>query len=112
MSKEESNPAIADASLPSQYSDGPLFPLGQVVATPGALEYCAKNNVSPLTLIGRHHRGDWGDLCDEDRVANENALFAGGRLFSSYRVGVGGEKLYCITEWDRSATTLLLAQEY
>lgn len=110
MSNEESSPANADASLPSQYSEGPLFPLGQVVATPGALEHCAKNNVSPLTLIERHHRGDWGDLCDDDRAANENALFAGGRLLSAYRVGV--EKLYCITEWDRSATTLLVAREY
>lgn len=110
MSNEKANPAIADTSLPPQYSDGPLFPLGQVVATPGALEYCAKNDISPLTLIGRHHRGDWGDLSDDDREANENALFAGGRLLSAYRVG--NEKLYCITEWDRSATTLLLAREY
>ena len=110
MSNQESSPAIADGSIPTQYSDGPLFPLGQLVGTPCALERCAKNNVSPLTLIGRHHRGDWGDLCEDDQSANENALFAGGRLFSSYRVG--GEKLYCITEWDRSVTTLLLAQEY
>ena len=44
MSNDDSNPAIADTSLPNQYSDGPLFPLGQqVVATPGALECCAKN---------------------------------------------------------------------
>lgn len=110
MSIEEPNPAIADTSLPNLYSDGPLFPLGQVVATPGALEHCAKNNISPLTLIERHHNGDWADLCDDDRMANENALFAGGRIFSSYRVGV--EKLYCVTEWDRSVTTLLLAREY
>ncbi|WP_294260791.1 hypothetical protein [Propionivibrio sp.] len=110
MSTEESNPAFVDTSLPSQYNDGPLFPLGQVVATPGALAHCAKNNISPLTLIGRHHRGDWADLCEDDQSANENALFAGGRIVSSYRVG--GEKLYCITEWDRSATTLLLAREY
>ena len=110
MSNDDSNPAIADTSLPSQYNDGPLFPLGQVVATPGALEHCAKSNISPLTLIGRHHRGDWDDLCEDDQSANENALFAGGRIFSSYRVG--DEKLYVITEWDRSVTTLLLAREY
>lgn len=110
MSSEESNPAIADTSLPSQYNDGPLFPLGQVVATPGALEHCAKSNISPLTLIGRHHRGDWDNLCEDDQSANENAQFAGGRIFSSYRVG--DEKLYVITEWDRSVTTLLLAREY
>lgn len=87
-----------------------LFPLGQVVATPGALKHCANNDISPLTLIGRHHRGDWGDLCDDDRAANETALSVGGRLFSAYRVA--GEKLYCVTECDRSVTTLLLAREY
>lgn len=110
MSDEKTNPAIPDTSRSSQYSDGPLFPLGRVVATPGALEHCAKNNITPLTLIGRHHRGDWGDLCEDDRSANENALFAGGRILSSYRVA--DEKLYCITEWDRTVTTLLLAREY
>jgi hypothetical protein len=71
MSNEKATPAIADTSLLPQYSDDPLFPLGQVVATPGALEHCAKNDISPLTLIGRHHRGDWGDLCEDDRSANE-----------------------------------------
>lgn len=81
--------------MPTTHDDGPLFPLGRTVATPGALECCAKNNISPLTLIGRHHRGDWGDLCDDDCAANENALFAGGRLLSAYRID--GEKLYCIT---------------
>lgn len=110
MSNEESNPIVTDTSRPKQCSDGPLFPLGRVVATPGALEHCAKNTISPLTLIGRHHRGDWGDLCDDDRMANENSLFSGGRIFSSYRIA--DEKLYCISEWDRSATTLLLAREY
>jgi hypothetical protein len=110
MSNEIPDLPASSLSLPTPHDDGPLFPLGQLVGTPCALELCANNNVSPLTLIGRHHRGDWGDLCEDDQSANENALFAGGRLFSSYRVG--GEKLYCITEWDRSVTTLLLAQEY
>ena len=96
--------------MPSPHDDGPLFPLGRTVATPCALAHCEQHNISPLTLIARHHSGDWGDLCDDDLTANENALFAGGRIFSSYRIA--GEQLYCITESDRSATTLLLAQEY
>lgn len=87
-----------------------LFPLGRVVATPGALEHCEMRNLSPLSLIDRHQRGDWGDLVEDDKIANENALFSGGRLLSAYRVAE--EKLYVITEWDRSATTLLRAEEY
>jgi len=97
-------------SMPNPHDDGPLFPLGQVVATPGALEHCAKNNVSPLSLISQHSRGRWGDLVKDDKIANENALFSGGRILSAYRVA--DEKLYVITEWDRSITTLLLAREY
>lgn len=110
MSNEFPDSPATSLSMPAPHDDGPLFLLGRTVATPGALECCAKNNVSPVSLIARHHRGDWGNLVKDDKIANENALFSGGRLLSAYRVG--GEKLYCITEWDRSVTTLLLAGEY
>ncbi len=94
----------------SHINEAATFPLGRVVATPGALAYCEEHKVSPLSLIARHHRGDWGDLVKDDKIANENALFSGGRLLSAYLIA--GERIYIITEWDRSATTLLLAREY
>lgn len=86
------------------------FKLGQIVMTRGALDFCAANNVNAFALFARHARGDWGELVDEDKEANELALQQGTRLLSCYREA--GEKLYVITEWDRSVTTLLLADEY
>jgi len=85
----------------------PRFPLGSIVATPAALNLGADLN----RYMHRHHCGDWGDLCDEDRQANEEALEAGERLLSCYQVG-GGKRIYIITERDRSATTVLLPEEY
>ena len=110
MSIELPNAEGTNSSQPNHHNEAALFPLGRVVATPGALEQCEKCNVSPLSLIGRHHHGDWGNLCADDLAANESALFAGGRLLSAYVMA--GTKLYVITEWDRSATTLLKASEY
>lgn len=104
------NSANTDITQPIQYNDGPLFPLGQVVASPGALSLCAGNNVSPALLIARHRHGDWGDTCEADSESNEQALFEGGRIFSVYIIA--GEKLYCITEADRSSTALIRAQDY
>jgi hypothetical protein len=60
--------------------------------------------------LGRHLRGDWGDLGVEDRRANEDALRGGDRILSAYHEN--GIKFYIITEWDRSATTVLLPEEY
>jgi hypothetical protein len=64
----------------------------------------------PLSLLARHSAGDWGDLDASDKAANDKALVEGTRLLSCYHVG--GVKLYVITEWDRSATTILPADEY
>ena len=88
-----------------------LFPLGQVVATPGALRALAEAGQEPAELLDRHASGFWGDVCEEDWRANEEALRHGLRILSSYRL-VSGEKLWIITEADRSATTLLTPQEY
>lgn len=89
----------------------PLFPLGQVVATPGALDLLDKVSVSPGSLIERHRRGDWGDVPADDAKANVDALSSGARLLSSYRIA-GNETIWIITEADRSATTVLLPAEY
>ena len=85
------------------------FPLGQVVSTPGALHKYGSELLS--IKLARHARGDWGDMDAEDIAANNAALLHEGRLFSSYNMGKG-EKLWIITEWDRSVTTFLLPSEY
>ena len=88
--------------------DATEFPPGRVVSTRGAL--ATFSHESLLRCLGRHLAGDWGDLCDEDKDANEQALAQGGRLFSSYQLPCG--KLWIITEADRSVTTFLLPDEY
>jgi hypothetical protein len=89
----------------------PLFPAGQIVATPGALTLLEQARKSPLEFLSRHLRGDWGELCPEDKTENELSLKHGYRLMSSYEV-TNAEKLWIITEADRSVTTLLLPTEY
>ena len=86
------------------------FNLGQVVATPGALEVLGEAGRSPVEFLSRHVRGDWGELCEEDRQANEDALHSGGRLFSAY--SVDEVRIWVITEADRSSTCVLLPEEY
>ena len=88
----------------------PLFALGQTVATRGALEAMQRLEVSPLALLSRHQRGDWGSLDKEDKQANDQALTLGDRIFSSYQLEAA--KFWVITEADRSATTILLPEEY
>lgn len=89
----------------------PLFSAGRLVATPGALVLLERIDKSPSELLSRHLRGDWGDLCQEDKTENELSLKYGFRLLSSYQV-TDTEKIWIITEADRSMTTLLLPDEY
>jgi hypothetical protein len=89
----------------------PLFPPGRLVSTPGALALLEQANKSPLEFLSRHLRGDWGDLCQEDKTENELSLKHGFRLMSNYPV-TDNEKLWITTEADRSVTTLLLPEEY
>lgn len=86
------------------------FNLGRCCITPGAQAFLEERGVTPLTLLHRHVTGDWGDLCEEDKMANTNALALRQRLFSCYELA--GGKVYVITEWDRSVTTILLPSEY
>jgi hypothetical protein len=87
------------------------FQFGKLVATPGALDALTEAGQSPMEFVARHLQGDWGDCCEEDRAANENALRNGDRLFSVYRTAKG-EKIWVITEADRSSTCVLLPEEY
>ena len=87
-----------------------MFPLGQVVATPGALDALDVAGVSATALLARHAAGDWGDVSPEDAAENKLSVARGFRIISSYPVGDG--RVWIITEADRSATTLLLPSEY
>jgi len=82
-----------------------------VVATPGALEVLGNLEVSPSELVERHASGDWGDVPSEDARENEYGLEHGLRVLSSYPLP-SGERIWVITEADRSSTCLLLPWEY
>jgi hypothetical protein len=84
------------------------FSLGQVVITPNALEKLKSDDI--LNALKRHIVGDWGELDDEDRQTNDEALQSGDRLLSAYRSG--GTKFWIITESTREVTTVLLPEDY
>jgi hypothetical protein len=90
----------------------PLFPLGQIVSTPGALQALRAEGMNGLELLHRHVTGDWGDLCDADKRENELSVKEGFRILSAYQLPRYGVKLWIITEADRSVTTFLLPSEY
>lgn len=90
----------------------PRFPTGVVVMTPGVEDLALQGRFNPATYLHRHLNADWGDLDESDRRLNDAALASGqDRLFSSYQVAPD-LKLWIITEWDHSVTTLLLPSEY
>ena len=88
----------------------PLFDLGRVVATPGAMALLVSAGETPARLLERHASGDCGEVPSEDARENERSLKYGWRLMSSYPVG--GERVWVITEADRSSTCILLPSEY
>ena len=92
-------------------SDRPLFPLGQVVATPGALQALENAGQEPEEFFNRHDRGDWGEVSEADKQENDFSVTHGFRILSAYTTSAG-EHLWIITEADRSATTILLPSEY
>jgi hypothetical protein len=121
-------PALdGDLKIRTTVSTKPLFSLGCLRATANALSTLASLFPQDHPLDGRtgsaaaeslaayyfarHVAGDWGDLSPADRAANGEALKKGDRLFSSYDLP-GGGRVWIITEWDRSATTLLLPEDY
>jgi hypothetical protein len=88
-----------------------IVPLGQIVATPAALEAIEDADQEPKEFLARHRQGDWGDVCGDDWEANDRDLDEGNRLLSAYQTGKG-VNLWVITEADRSSTCLLLPEEY
>jgi len=103
---EHPHPAQAEPESPRQ-----LFALGQIFATPGALDACQEAEVDPRAYLARHVTGDWGDLGEEDKAANDAALTSGARIFSAYTLPTA-ERLWIITEADRASTTILTPLEY
>jgi hypothetical protein len=89
-----------------------LFKLGVVVATPGAIRALEENIVDSWALLQRHVNGDWGCVPEEDKQENKLSVENGNRVMSSYPLNDRGEKLWIITEADRSSTCLLLPDEY
>ena len=87
----------------------PRFQLGQLVATPNALERIPNEEI--MAALKRHAQCDWGDLDVEDKKANDHALVQGGRLFSAY-ISTAKVKFWIITEAHRSITTVLLPEDY
>lgn len=88
-----------------------LFKLGNVCATPGALELLQGDVQLAHLLVTRHQGGDFGDVDEHDRNLNAEAVRLGGRILSAYKLPLA-ETLWIITEADRSSTTLLLPSEY
>ena len=89
----------------------PMFALGKLVATPGALAKLTEAGQKPVDFILRHAAGDWGQVDAADRQANDDAIAQGERLLSAYTLDTG-TRIWIITEADRSATTILLPEEY
>jgi hypothetical protein len=90
------------------------FELGEVVATASIAERMDSFPSFSLFVynsLTRHIKGDWGELCQEDKDANDSAVIEGDRIVSSYNYS-DNVKIWIITEWDRSVTTILYPSEY
>ncbi|MDB5776097.1 MAG: putative type restriction-modification system methyltransferase subunit [Herbaspirillum sp.] len=90
----------------------PLFKLGQIVATPLALDVLDRAGINVNDLLVRHVQGDFGVICADDVAENRSAIALGNRIMSAYEVGHQNEMLWIITEHDRSVTTLMQPVEY
>ncbi len=88
-----------------------LFSLGQIFLTIGAREALEDSNQLPNEFLAKHQAGDWGLVCEDDRKENDFSLNENLRILSAYKTSLG-EKIWIITEADRSSTTLLLPSEY
>jgi hypothetical protein len=87
------------------------FPLGRVVATPGALAALEKAEQLPAEFLDRHVNGDWGEVPEADKQENELSVEQGFRILSAYTTSAG-DQIWILTEADRSATIIMLPEEY
>jgi hypothetical protein len=91
--------------------DTPRFSLGHTFMTPGAQEALKDAEQHPWEFLGRHVCGDWGEVDTEDAQENERSLLHGWRILSAYST-TKGERIWILTERDRSSSTILLPEEY
>lgn len=94
-----------------QTKESCLFRLGSVYFTPEAQEALRQADLAPSYLLELHATGDWGDLSQEDKAANDEAVKLGGRILSAYNLP-DGDAVWIITEADRKKTTILLPDQY
>jgi len=87
------------------------FQLGRVVATPGALSALEKAEQLPAEFLNRHVNGDWGEVPEADKQENQRSVEQGFRILSAYTTSAG-DRVWILTEADRSATILMLPEEY
>ena len=87
--------------------------LGKLYATRGIADQIEKSvqfRTDVICALQRYAKHDWGDLCEEDRALNDAAAAGAERVLAAYPSSLG--KIWIITEWDRSATTILFPSEY
>ena len=97
-----------------------IFELGQLVATAGvseAMRSCEAFRQFVYRSLERYVQGDWGDLEEPDKEMNDESVNDEGRILAAYDIPIDvpidyAEKIWIITEWDRSATTILFPDEY
>ncbi|CAH1536769.1 Type I restriction endonuclease subunit M [Vibrio owensii] len=83
------------------------FDLGDIVYTQGVASMLENNlGMNLMIYLQRHQNGDWGNICVEDKIINDEATRAGERVLSSYQLC--GRTIWIITERGRSVTTILL----
>jgi hypothetical protein len=87
------------------------FALGKVAITRPCLARFENLGESVMAYLNRHISGDWGNLGEEDKAANEQAINRPIRILSRYYLS-DGDSIYIITEADRSCTTIMLRDEY
>jgi hypothetical protein len=90
-----------------------MMEYGRILATRGIANEAENNTIFAQEIAAafeRYQRNDWGDLCKEDKELNNQAVNGGDRILAAYQTSKG--KIWIITEWDRSATTILFPNEY
>ena len=97
--------------MPSQQQQQPKFSLGKIIVTPNAVDAFFAAHQTPHEFMAQHRAGNWGEVSQYEQEQNECCLKKGLRIISAYRLKTG-VKIWVITEADRSATTLLLSEEY
>lgn len=110
MNANNLSPKPATASCRTLQKPPPMFRLGRIVATRGVLAHLEHHGIAADPFLRRHATGDWGDVPAEDARSNQLAVQHGSRILSAYEIA--GERVWLITEADRSSTTLLFPSEY